>query len=144
MRQISYRSYEKLIMNSTDPIKGWKIAMLLRDCHVSKIELIRALEDMEGLRLFIVYRKSESGNGVIELYDFDEFAKAQSFAAYHSWPFVRFRDIGLMINMGHADLNVLVDYEPNKVKLAAFLKQFPIEKDHLKDYTGIAIEEVIA
>ncbi len=131
-------------MNSTDPKNGWKIAMLFQDFHASKIDLIRALDDMEGLRLFIVYRNSENGNGVIELNDLDEFAKAQSYAAYHSWPLTRFRDFGLMVNLGHADLNVLVDYEPNKAKLAAFLKQFPIKKDHLTDYTGIAMDEVIA
>ena len=45
-----------------------------------------------------------------------------------------------MVNSGHADLSVLVDYEPNKAKLAAFVKQFPADQEHMKDYTGRVIE----
>lgn len=141
MKFLSYESYTKLIMDTTDPRNGQKVAFLIQECHESRLPHLRPLERMKGLRLFIVYRKSESSNSVIELESLDEFAKAQRYAAYHSWPFVTMQDVGLMINFGHADLDILVDYRPNKVTLAEFLKTMRLNPD--ENYSGRPIEELI-
>jgi penicillin-binding protein-related factor A (putative recombinase) len=122
MKFLSYRSYKKLVMDTTHPRKGNKVAFLINDCHADKIPLLRPLESMKGLRLFIIYRSSQDDNTTIELESLDEFEKAQSFAAYHSWPFTKFPDICLMINFGHADLYILVDYRQNRAKIAEFLR----------------------
>lgn len=142
MKFLSYDSYNKLVMDTTHPQKGRKIAFLIRECHESKLPRLRRLESMKGLRLFIIYRKSESDNGVIELESLDEFSKAQTYAAYHSWPFVTMQDVCLMINFGHADLNILVDYRPNKAQLAEFLKTMRLNPD--ENYSGRPIEELIS
>lgn len=141
MKFLSYDTYAKLIMDTTHPKKGRKVSFRIQDCHESKLPRLRPLESMKGLRLFIVYRKSESSNEVIELEGLDEFGKAQTYAAYHSWPFMTMKNFGLMINLGHADLNILVDYLPNKVQLAEFLKTVNLNPDG--NYSGRPIEELI-
>ena len=93
MKLIEFKSFKKMLMKSTDPKHGWKVALCLQDCHVSKIEHARALEDMAGLQLFIIYRKTEHTDGVIELDNLDEFSKAQAYAAYHSWPFTALKTL---------------------------------------------------
>ena len=128
-------------MDTTDPRNGRKVSFRIQDCHESRLPRLRLLESMKGLQLFIVYRKSESSNGVIELEGLDEFGKAQTYAAYHSWPFVTMKNFGLRINLGHADLNILVDYLPNKVQLAEFLKTVNLNPDG--NYSGRPIEELI-
>lgn len=142
MKLLSYDSYKKLIMDTTHPRNGKKVAFMVPECHVSKLSFLRALESMKGLRLFIVYRKSQSGNAVIELDNLNEFGKAQIYAAYHSWPFIEFQDHALMINGGHADLNILVDYRPNRTKIAEFLKTMRPSAD--KTYSGRPLKELTA
>ncbi|MDD1761233.1 MAG: hypothetical protein LUQ59_03290 [Methanothrix sp.] len=128
-------------MDTTHPKKGRKVSFRIQDCDESRLPRLRPLESMKGLRLFIVYRKSESSNDVIELESLDEFGKAQTYAAYHSWPFVIKPDVCLMINLGHADLNILVDYLPNKVPLAEFLKTVNLSPGG--NYSGRPIEELM-
>jgi len=142
MKHLSYKAYVKLVMDSTDPKKGTKIAFLIQDCHVNKLHHLRPLDSMKGLRLFIVYRKSKSSNGVIELENLDEFGKAQTYAAYHSWPFPEIAENVLAINLGHADLNVLVDYFPNRPKIAEFLQS--IKPEPMDGYSGRPLVELVA
>jgi hypothetical protein len=142
MKFLSYNAYKKLIMDTTDPRRGKKVAFLINDCHESKIPLLRCLESMKGLRMFIVYRASQSGNAVVELESLDEFGKAQSYAAYHSWPFTKLQDVCLMINMGHADLSFLVDYRPNRAKIAEFLRTMRPEPN--ETYSGRPLEGMVS
>jgi hypothetical protein len=142
MKFLSFRSYKKLIMDTTHPRKGKKVAFRINDCHESKIPRLRVLESMKGLRMFIVYRSSESGNDVIELESIDEFGKAQSYAAYHSWPFTKLHDACLMINLGHADLSFLVDYRPNQAKIAEFLRT--MRPDSNESYSGRPLRELVS
>lgn len=122
MKHLSYPAFKRLVMDSTDPRKGTKVALQIRDCHERKLPHLRPLESMKGLRMFIVYRKSKHTNGVIELDSPDEFGRAQSFAAYYSWPFTAVQNHSVLINLGHADLTVLVDYRGNKAKLTEFIR----------------------
>ena len=115
MREIDYKDYQEMVMRTTDPIKGTKVAFLINDFHAKEVDRLKELlVDMTGIRLFIAYRKTKDGNGVIELDNLDEFAKAQSFAVHNSWAYTNLRralgDKLIGINFGHADLSLLVDY----------------------------------
>jgi hypothetical protein len=109
-------------MDSTDPETGTKLAFLINDFHKDKIEKLRPIEAMAGFEAYIVYRKGPKSNGVVELESLNEFPYAQSWVAHNAWPLPKLGDRVLVINGGHADLNILVDYEANKATLAAFLK----------------------
>lgn len=140
MKLLSYDSFKKLVMDTTHPRRGKKVAFLIQECHERRLPQLRPLESMKGVRMFIVYRESESSNAVLELKNLDEFGQAQTYAAYHSWPFVAFRDCALMINFGHSDLSVLVDYRPNRARLADFLKTVRPEPN--ENYSGRPIREM--
>jgi len=129
-----------MVMDTTHPRRGKKVAFLVQDCHKDKLPLLSGMESMKGLRMFIVYRASERGNAVVELDGLDEFCQAQTYAAYHSWPFVAFKDMGIMINFGHADLSILVDYRPNRAKIAEFLRTMRPESN--ENYSGRPIAEM--
>ena len=82
MKHLSYQAFKQLVMDSTDPKKGTKVALQIRDCHERKLPHLRPLESLKGLRMFIMYRKSRHSNGVIELDSLDEFSRAQDFASF--------------------------------------------------------------
>lgn len=142
MKRMSYKSYRKLILDTTDPVTGTNMAFRFENMHKDKLGRICAIENMDGLRMFITYRKSRQTTGVIELDNLDEFGHAQAWAASHSWPSVDIVDRCIMINGGYATLTVLVPLQGNRQKLANFLKAMPpIPKD--VHYTGRPVEELM-
>jgi hypothetical protein len=149
MKHLSYQAFKQLVMDSTDPKKGTKVALQIRDCHERKLPHLRPLESLKGLRMFIMYRKSRHSNGVIELDSLDEFSRAQDFAAYHSWPFSAVQN-SILINLGHADLTVLVDYRGNKAQFIEFIRTMRLDRREgysarfLRELASAPAEEVRA
>jgi hypothetical protein len=118
MKVINFKTWKKTFMKETHPKTGDKFAIRLEDFHQKYSDIAKPLDSIKGIKFSIVYRSGAKTDSVVEFDKLGDFGKAQSYTAYHSWPFVEFPDNALMINMGCADLQAVIPYSKENTAIA--------------------------
>jgi len=118
MKIYDFQAWKKNFMKETDPKTGDKFAIRMEDFHSRYLDMAKPLDEIKGIKFSIAYRSGEKTDSIIEFYKIEDFAKAQNYAAYHSWPFIKFSECALMINMGCANLQAVIPYSKENTAIA--------------------------
>jgi hypothetical protein len=132
--------WKRRFMKETDPDTGTKIAIQLNDCHVSLLDEIRFMDDLEGIEYCIINRSGPRSNSIITFKTLNEFKSAQSYSVDHSWTGIA-PEYFVTINEGYAPLGAVFIASPENIQKFA-LAGMPLTQKPSKNYTGITPENL--